>query len=301
MKRTRRIREVIATTGLMALATAGPAQALTGICPDGSMYIVQHAAQIPCPASKQVEPHEVPPMRPEYRPTPYTWDVWNRGADPNNPYNVIDAARQVREFQQALPGEGTPTAPGLAATPGVAQAAPTGIQTDPAAVRPLDLGLSDQDLRDLYQIVQLSQDHAPAHLARRTADEKGIFEVAWAHSAAFEGTLKRLWSTRGGLGSGPVLLFTGQSKRPEEFFANFTVLQGHLSFQPDAGDPRQLGILQGRLGALGAGEVVMGYVVLPEAMGLEQELDLYWNDRRIRAHLGTQRAAQHVPETRGDR
>lgn len=292
-------------TGFLAAGASLPAGALTGICPDGSMYVVQHASQVPCPHSKQVQPHEVPPMRPEYRPHPYTWDVWNRGADPNNPYNMIDAARQVREFQQALPGADTPSAPGLARTPMAGEgAAASGVASSPEAVRPLDLGLSDQELRDLYRIVELSQDHAPAHLARRTADGKGVFEVAWAHSGAFEATLRRLWSTRGGLGSGPVLLFTGHSKRPEEFFANFTVLQGHLSFQPDSGDPRQLGILQGRLGALGAGEIVMGYVVLPEAMGLEQELDLYWNDRRIRAQLGAKRSAQRLQaddEMRGDR
>ena len=46
---------------------------------------------------------------------------------------------------------------------------------------------------------------------------------------------------------------------------------------------RQLGILQGRLGALAAGEVVLGYVSLPPNFGLARELDLYWDDRRIAA------------------
>ncbi len=264
---------------------ASLAGAITGICPDGSLYVVQSEAKVPCRASKRVRPEDVPPVRPQYRPTPYTWDVWNERNDPNNPYNLIDSARQVRDFQASLPAVDTAPAPGMA--PQDPQAPP------PRDVGPLDLGLSDQELRDLYRIVELSQEHAPAHIARRTADGRGIFEVAFAHSRAFEAMLQRAWSSRGGLAQGPVLLFTARSKRPEAFHANFTMLQGHLSFQPDARDPGQLGILQGRLGDLAADEIVMGYVVLPEAMDLSGDLDLYWNDRHVRARLGPRQAAQH--------
>ena len=58
-----------------------------------------------------------------------------------------------------------------------------------------------------------------------------------------------------------------------------TFLQGHLTFQPDATDTRQLGLLQGRFGPLAAGEVVLGYVSLPPNFVLDRELDLYWDDR----------------------
>lgn len=265
------------------------AETVTGICPDGSLYIVQSVASIPCRNSKRVRPEDVPPLRPHLRPTPYTWDVWNERNDPNNPYNLIDAARQVREFQAALPSVETAPAPGMA---------PQRPQTGPVAavprgeVRPLDLGLSDQELRDLYRIVELSQEHAPAHIARRTADGKGIFEVAFAYSRAFEAVLERAWSSRGGLAQGRVLLFTARSKRPEAFHANFTVLQGHLSYQPDVQNARQLGILQGRLGDLAANEIVTGYLVLPDAMDLEKDLELYWNDRRVRVRFGGRRSAQ---------
>jgi hypothetical protein len=78
-----------------------------------------------------------------------------------------------------------------------------------------------------------------------------------------------------------VLLFSAISKQPEEFFANFTFVQDHLTFQPDATSARQLGILQGRLGPLEANELVLGYVVLPEQMDLSSELDIYWNDRLV--------------------
>ncbi|MCP3983161.1 MAG: hypothetical protein GY723_02170 [bacterium] len=296
---------VVAVVGWLILGGfgSGPemihAEAITGICPDGSLYIVQSAAKVPCRNSKRVRPEDVPPVRPQYRPTPYTWDVWNQRNDPNNPYNLIDSARQVREFQAALPGLETAPAPGMASQPNPAGSGAAGSATAPVAsaprgdVRPLDLGLSDQELRDLHRIVELSQEHAPAHIGRRTADGKGIFEVAFAHSRAFEGVLHRAWSSRGGLAQGPVLIFTARSKRPEAFHANFTVLQGHLSYQPDARDARQLGILQGRLGDLEANEIVTGYVVLPDAMDLSKDVELYWNDRRTRARLGARRAAQN--------
>jgi hypothetical protein len=150
-----------------------------------------------------------------------------------------------------------------------------------ATVAPLDLGLADQELRDLFQIVQLSQEYTPASFARETADGRGIFTVSLAHSGAFENRLRDAWASRGGLTGGRVLLFTALSKQPEEFFANFTFVQDHLTFQPDAGSARQLGILQGRLGPLQANELVLGYVVLPEQIELSADLDIYWNDRRI--------------------
>jgi hypothetical protein len=69
--------------------------------------------------------------------------------------------------------------------------------------------------------------------------------------------------------------------RPEPFHANLTFVQGHLTFQPAAEDPRQLGVLQGHLGDLDADEVVLGYVILPDAMDTGEPMDVYWNDRRI--------------------
>jgi len=41
-------------------------------------------------------------VRPEYLPSPYTWQVYNELQDPNNPYNLIEAADEVR----ALGGSG---------------------------------------------------------------------------------------------------------------------------------------------------------------------------------------------------
>lgn len=270
---------------VLASFVAPAAHAISGVCPDGSIYIVQNAQQIPCKASKQVEPSEMPPLRPDYLPTPYTWQVWNERHDPNNPYNVIDSAREVRGYEPAAV-QGAAGAQATALPPvGARGERPTAaVSPEPATaagVAPLDLGLADAELRDLFTIVELSQQQVPANLSRRTADGQGVFELSFARSAAFEQRLRAAWKSRGGLGGESVLLFSANSKRPEDFWANLTFAQGHLSFQPDRENPRQLGVLQGRLGALEGGEIVLGYVVLPERWDLGQSLDVYWNDRHL--------------------
>jgi hypothetical protein len=269
----------------LALVSAGPAPAaITGLCPDGSVFIVQTEAAIPCRGAKLVNADEVPPLRPEYLPSPYTWQVYNESRSPNNPYNLIDAARQIRGMESEA-AQGAPAPPAVSSgppqDPSATEPEQVAVATRPETVAPLDLGLADQELRDLFRIVQLSQEYTPASFARETADGRGIFAVSLAHSAAFENRLREAWASRGGLAEGRVLLFTALSKQPEEFFANFTFVQEHLTFQPDVGSARQLGILQGRLGALQSNELVLGYVVLPEQIDLSAELDIYWNDRRI--------------------
>jgi hypothetical protein len=274
------------------LGLAAPAAAsVTGICPDGSLFIVQHESQIPCRGAKEVEPTEVPPIRPHYLPNPYTWHVYNEIQDPNNPYNLIDSVRDIRAMQKRGAGAGATEELSNGAPPwddgsgasGGAQA-PTQLAAH-APVGPLDLGLGDQELRDLYQIVELSQESTPAAFERRTADGGGVMRLSLARSGAFEARLRDAWASRGGIGDSQVLLFTAVSKRPETFHPNLTFVQGHLTFQPNAEDPGQLGVLQGRLGALGADEVVLGYLILPPTMRLEDPVDVYWDDRQISAQF----------------
>jgi hypothetical protein len=267
----------------VALAPAsGLAASLTGVCPDGSIYIVQEARQIPCADAKAVTSDEVPPIRPEYLPTPYTWKVWNERNSPNNPYNVIDAARQARGLAVPPQAQG---APGVL-PPQAAGSAPAPPQAAASAPAPASLGLSEAELRDLFQIVELSQEQTPARLARETASGQGVFEVSFARSTAFEELLRERFVAQRGFATGGVLLFAARSVAPEEFYASFTFLQQHLSYQPDATDERQLGVLQGRLGALAAGEVVLGYVTLPPNFDAAAELDIYWDDRHTTVQFG---------------
>jgi hypothetical protein len=265
----------------VACAPAAAHASLTGICPDGSIYVVQEARQIPCKDAKPVSSDEVPPIRPHYLPMPYTWKVWNERNDPNNPYNAIDAARQVRGLEAPPPGVTTPGA-GVAAPPRP-EAAAAAPPPRAHAAGPVSLGLSADELRDLFQIVELSQERVPARLMRETASGQGVFEVSFARSAAFEDMLRDAFAARGGLPTGGVLLFAARSVSAEQFYASFTFLQAHLSYQPDATDARQLGVLQGQLGALAAGEVVLGYVSLPPNFDPTRELDIYWDDRHTTA------------------
>jgi len=291
LRQALRTRSAAASLALLLLPAPEALASVTGICPDGSMFIVQHESQIPCQAAKEVEPIEMPPIRPQYMPNPYTWQVYNEQQDPNNPYNLIDSVRDIRALQRGGASSSEPAPEDLSggeAAPGWDDGdAAQGTDPQPPQlaarlpVGPLDLGLADQELRDLYQIVELSQETTPAAFERRTADGRGVIRLSLARSLAFEERLENAWSTRGGLAGGGVLLFTAVSKQPESFHPNLTFVQDHMTFQPDAANPAQLGILQGRLGALEADEVVLGYVILPESLELAAPFDVYWDDRRI--------------------
>src|SRR5262245_19205804 len=217
---------------------AGSAGAsITGICPDGSVFIVQHESQVPCRNAKEVDPTELPPLRPQYLPNPYTWQVYNELQDPNNPYNLIDSVRDIRAMQKRGGGTGeTPTenlsggeAPWDDGSGGGTHGQAPRQLAAHTPVGPLDLGLGDQELRDLYQIVELSQESSPAAFERRTADGGGVMRLSFAHSLAFEKRLSDAWASRGGIGTSQVLLFTAVSKRPESFHPNLTFVQGHLT------------------------------------------------------------------------
>ncbi|HYB13265.1 MAG TPA: hypothetical protein VEG67_07330 [Myxococcota bacterium] len=255
---------------------------MTGVCPDGSFFIVQEASEIPCKGGKRVEPSDLPPIRPEYLPRPYMWSIYKQSADPNNPYNMVDSAKQVRQLQNGGMPQAESAGPGPAPTitqHGALKSAST------RHVGPTDLGLTDGELRDLFKIVELSQQSAPAEFVKQTADGREALRVTLAHAASFESRLHDSWSAAGAAAPNPVLLFSVVSKRPESFQATFTVTQGPLAEQFEATDPHQLGILQGHLGKLSRDEVVLGYLVLPARMDLSRPVDIYWDDRHISAQF----------------
>jgi hypothetical protein len=272
-------------------AAAASAASISGVCPDGSIFIVQDRSAIPCAAAKEVDPNEIPPVRPEYLSRPYTWQVYREGANPNNPYNLIDAARRVRELRGQMPGAGgaagIPTseiqprgafgapAPVPGGAPGVATPPP--VWAAPRAPEPPALALEPDDVRDLFLIVELSQRAAPARFVKEGVQGEPALEVSFAWSGAFE-TRYREAEPHGG---GAVLLFTVLAHRADAFHPNFTFVQGHETFTPAADDPAQLGFLEGQAGEIPAEGVALGYVVLPARMDPGQAFDLYWNDRRI--------------------
>lgn len=258
--------------GLASLGVGASAHGLAGVCPDGSVFIVRSAAQIPCRGAKAVEPSKVPPMRPENLPRPYLWEVYRERADVGrNPYHLLDRADEVRNGTVASP------TPAGVASPSSPSAAPSSQPVN----RVRDLGLSEGEVRDLFVLVELSQQRSPVHFVEADRGRERL-RVSFAHSRAFaeraqSGGLTGVNAPR------QVLLFSAVAAETTAFHPNFTLVQGHLAFQPDVTDTRQLGFLRGGVGPQAPDAVALGYVVLPEGFDLSRPLDLYWNDRRIEA------------------
>ena len=264
------------------------AESITGVCPDGSMFVVQRASSIPCRDAKLVQPHEVPPMRPEFLPRPYGWDVFQRETNPNNPYNQVITRSAPPETSPAPQASATPQvsaappreAPSPAPTPVAVASAPP--QSAPSAFA---VSLSPDELKQLGDIVEAWQAHAPATLVKPGASAPQGMLLRVARSAALEGRIGDALAQSGAATHGPVLAFQAQAIEPGDFFANLTFVQGHVAFHPDPADRRQIGVLSGAQGPLAAGQSVLGYVVLPAGVDLTQPLDVYWDDRRIEATL----------------
>ena len=265
-------------------AIPAAALAITGVCPDGSIFIVQRAQDIPCPAAKQVDPNDVPPLKPHYLPRPYGWETFNRESDPNNPYNLVDGAPHPEagdggslSTQETKPG---------AAPPQLARTQPPSVSLGPESRgQVVDVGLSAGDIADLGSIVDLMQTKAPATLVRAGENGQRRAVVRVARSFAFEQHLLPTLRARGTPGDGLVVLVRAVASATSAFFGNLTFVQGGVAFHPDTGAPAEFGILDGRLGALAPGDHVLAYAVLPQHMDLTQPMDIYWDDRRITATL----------------
>jgi hypothetical protein len=285
-----------------ALAAAAAGASITGVCPDGSIYIVPRADLIPCRDSKQVDPNEVPPLKSEMLPRPYGWEVFNRRNDPNNPYNLIDAGRAFRGEAPVPPPEQAPVPPTTEIQPRAdwepdrpeaPQRARAATPLPPVSARPparagvgkLEIGLGPEEVRDLALIVQYSQQRAPATFTRGAdADPPGLV-VRLAQSRSFEARMRDAALRVGRAVRGPVVLFSAVAGNEEAFYANLTFVQGHMAFHPDRDQSGELGLIEGHLGRLAPDEAVLGYVVLPEHMDLSQPMDIYWNDRQVTATL----------------
>ncbi|MCG8592651.1 MAG: mannose-6-phosphate isomerase [Proteobacteria bacterium] len=270
---------------------AAPGQAaITGVCPDGSMFIVQSAEAIPCPEAKRVSPHELPPLKPEYLPRPYGWQQHQQRHDPNNPYNLIDSVRRERAARQPQATTGvrapqrlSPVPPPQAQSPPRPPLAPRAA----AAARAPGVALSAEERRDLFLIVELSQEDAPASFSHAGANGQEALYIALAQSPSFADRLRR---QRPGAAGQPVVLFSAMALVPGEFHGNFLFAQGPHAYHPDHADPDRFGVLEGELGALQSESVVLGYVVLPEGFDLSQPLDIYWNDWRLETTLARPRS-----------
>ncbi len=280
------------TGGVLVLAAAclggapGAAASVSGVCPDGSMFIVQRAESIPCRDAKEVEPGDLPPMKPEYLPRPYGWELFHRKNDPNIPYNLI----------QQQPSE--PTTPGYRATDNRNDPPPSpeqpviearipegsapqgGFAPVVGSDQPMGgsgLNLADSEVEDLAMIVELSQRGTPAAFT----DDGSQGRVRFARSLAFEARLRDYLAGRGHASSGPVVLFVADADSGGSFYGNLTFVQNGIAFHPSNSNPMELGVIRGGLGLLENGDSVLGYVVLPERLDPSHPMDVFWNDRQL--------------------
>jgi hypothetical protein len=275
---------------VLAAAAAQASNTITGVCPDGSIFIVKRAADVPCRDARRVEPQDVPPIKPEFLPRPYAWQLFQQQQDPNNPYNLVEAARRVREAGEA--GESPPEAQAAPPAQPPQSAAPSEapapqqmamVRTEPPLREPEGFGFSEEEIQDLFLIVELAQRRAPATFTPEVGRE---VVVRVAQSNAFGTRFRELRTQRGKPATGPVVLFSAVAQTATRFHANLTFVQGHMAYQPDTGNQEQFGLLYGRLGELQPQEAVLGYVVLPAGLDPSQPMDIYWNDRRLTATLG---------------
>jgi hypothetical protein len=252
------------------------------------MFIVQRAESIPCRDAKAVDPSDVPPMKPEYLPRPYGWEVFYRKNDPNNPYNLIHP-------QPPEPATPVHRAPDDRNDPRLSREQPvnetwaperSGFQGGSAPVVRSEervdgssLDLVDTEVEDLAMIVELSQRGAPASFT----DDGSRGRVRLARSLAFEGRMREHLAGRGHASSGPVVLFVADADSGGSFYGNLTFVQDGVAFHPSNENPAELGVIRGRLGPLENGGSVLGYVVLPERLNPSHPIDVYWNDRQLTA------------------
>ena len=250
------------------LPASAQAESMAGVCPDGSAFIIHRLADVPCARAKFVSPSELPPLRPDLLPKPYPWLVDQEARDPMNPYNLIDAARQIRAARELRSLPGTRAEP-LSGTP------------RPADVRSLSLGA--QEVRDLIRLVELRQEIAPALIVVEGAQGDAQLVIRIAHSSAFEARAAQALGLEAGRQT--VLAFTALASTPVEFHPNFFVVQASASFRPDPADRREVGLLVGAAGDLEPGTLLAGYLVVPARFDPAAEIELWWNDRHTRTVL----------------
>ena len=266
---------------------ADPASAISGVCPDGSIFIVQRAEAIPCRNAKEVEPADIPPLNPEFLPRPYGWDVFNRETDPNNPYNLIETAPpeggrpEVARSKPTRPPEVSSAPP----TPPTTLAAPRAPIPEPQRATGLELGLSAQDREDLAAIVAALQERAPATLVRPTDGSAEGATLRLARSISFEARVLDALRRAEVPADGRVLALRVDAAEASSFWGTVTFVQGHVAYHPERTNPYQFGLVEGALGTLEPGARVLGYAVLPAHFDLGQPLDIYWDDRRMTARL----------------
>jgi hypothetical protein len=284
---------------LLVTTLPGPAlaaDAIAGLCPDGSAFVVARREDAPCRAPKFVEdPADLPPLRPQYLPRSHAWQLNRQAHDENNPYNLLDRIERNREARgergitaetetpaprtasaQSRGGDGSTTAGFAPSSPAPrAPIVPEAPQTGPSFV------MTETELRDLARLIVLRQQIAPAELTVEDVRGRPQLHLRYAYSPSFE--QRAIEALALDATKHRVLIFSVRSEADVDFFPSFTAIQGGVSFRPEPS--REIGYVVGSAGPMAAGLIGIGYIVLPARVDASRAIDLYWNDRKLTATL----------------
>ena len=262
----------------MALPASAPADSTTGVCPDGSFFIVGDLEDVPCARAKLVDPADLPPIRPQLLPRPYTWHVDQQARDPNNPYNLLDAAEKIREARSARTGPVPAPAEQKSATKR------SGPRVEPRLPGGSVPQFSEAELRDLIRLIEKRQQIASAELGIEDLRGGERLRILLAHSRSFE-TIVLDWFDLSSEDQRVIAFVVVAPGEQTDFHPNFFVVQGARTFRPDPADPRELGLLVGTPGPIPGGSLALGYLVIPASFDPATSMDLWWNDRSTTATL----------------
>jgi hypothetical protein len=245
---------------------------------------VQSRESVPCANPHFADPDQLPPVRPYLLPRPYQWYVDQEARNPNNPYNLVETARQIREARQgqaaAQSGEAA-HAPATQPAPTATRNAPTQAPAPVTSAAPL-VALADDELRDLVRLIALRQQDSPAQIEIKAQGQDQL-RIALAYSGAFEAY------ALAALGRDPstsrVLVWSAQALRPTQFRPNFFVVQSGRTFRPDPQNPAEIAYLLGGPGEIPSGEMAVGYLVVPASFDPAHQLEIFWNDRSVASVL----------------
>jgi hypothetical protein len=82
-----------------------------------------------------------------------------------------------------------------------------------------------------------------------------------------------------------VIVFASLAESDTEFQPNFFVVQSGRTYRPDPTLQSELGFLLGESGKLPAGELAVGYLVVPSTFDPQAPMELFWNDRSVETVL----------------
>ncbi len=238
-----------------------------GVCPDGSVFIVKKKVDAPCLRPKFVHESEIPPIRPELLPKPYSWYVDQEAKNPYNAYNLVDDAEKIRALREQQRTGVTPPTPVQPRSTLAETIAPTG-----------RLSLEPAELNDLGLYIERIQRVVPAAFG---SDRSESVTLQFAYSQAFEAHARDVFEND----KAHYVVFMGRASGSAEFHPNFYVVQDSLTYRPDPNLAPESGILAGEAGALHSGDAVLGYFRVPGVFDFGQEIQLWWNDQRIEVVL----------------